>query len=94
MSANSSLVWDHSAIKKHKLFGTAKLNILGDKGFTRGRGLDEKRDGEYARVAEEINKLANAKGMQVKFLCKSAYTCSDSLSKLFFIPCRASRRCP
>lgn len=64
-------MWDHSAIKKHKLFGTAKLNVLGDKGFTRGRGADEKRDDEYARVAEEINKIASAKGMQVRFCCNT-----------------------
>jgi len=60
-------VWDHAAIKKHKLFGIAKLSALGTKGFTRGRGADEKRDAEYEKVAEAINKLANEKGLSVSF---------------------------
>jgi hypothetical protein len=73
MSASSSLVWDHAAIKKHKLFGIAKLSALGNKGFTRGRGADDKRDAEYASVAEAINKLAKEKGLPVSLWCRSIY---------------------
>lgn len=72
MNASSSLVWDHAAIKKHKLFKVAKVSALGDKGFTRGRGTDEKRDAEYASVAEAINKLAKEKGLPVTLYCKQA----------------------
>jgi hypothetical protein len=72
MSANNILVWDHDAIKKHKLFTLAKLSALGEKGFTRGRVSDEKREDEYARVAEAINKLAQEKGLPVSFIaCNS-----------------------
>jgi hypothetical protein len=65
MSSGGNLAWDHDAIKKHKLFGVAKLSALGTKGFTRGRGSDEKREDEYARVADEINKFAKEKGLPV-----------------------------
>lgn len=82
MSANNTLVWDHDAIKKHKLFGLAKLSTLGGKGFTRGRGADEKRDDEYARVAAEINKLAAEKGLPVSL---QRYTIPHVL--LFLIEC-------
>ncbi len=69
MSASNSLVWDHEAIKKHKLFGIAKLSALDGRGFTRGRGADEKRDAEYASVAETINKIAKEKGLPVSLWC-------------------------
>ena len=82
MSANNTLVWDHDAIKNHKLFKLAKLSALGDKGFTRGRGADEKRDDEYNRVAEEINKIAKDKGLPVSL---QRYTIPHVL--LFLIEC-------
>ena len=94
MSANNTLVWDHDAIKKHKLFGVAKLSALGTKGFTRGRGSDEKRDDEYARVAEAINTFASEKGLPVSIWKYRTHKHLIYLSILCFVSCRASRRCP
>lgn len=84
-------MWDHAAIKKHKLFTTAKLSALGAKGFTRGRVADEKRDDEYARVAEAINRLAEQKGLPVSF---PAAGFSIVLVLILNLPCRVWRRYP